>query len=51
MGRNKEIQEKARLEACFILGDELNDVLPTKEDIKQMTYIDAVIKEVKMIIL
>ncbi|KAI9255830.1 cytochrome P450 [Helicostylum pulchrum] len=45
LGRNKEIQEKARAEACSILGDELSDVLPGKEDIKQMTYIDAVIKE------
>ncbi|KAG2233073.1 cytochrome P450 [Thamnidium elegans] len=45
LGRNKGIEEKARAEACSILGDELSDVLPNNEDIKQMTYIDAVIKE------
>lgn len=46
MGRNKNIQEKARKEVLSVLGDEAKDVLPTKEDLKKMKYLDAVIKEV-----
>lgn len=46
MGRNKNIQEKARKEVLSVLGDEAKDVLPTKEDLKEMKYLDAVIKEV-----
>ena len=45
MGRNKEIQKKAREEVLSILGDKPEDVLPTKEDLKEMKYLDAVIKE------
>ncbi|KAL7314552.1 hypothetical protein PS15m_006108 [Mucor circinelloides] len=45
MGRNKNIQEKARKEVLSVLGDEAKDVLPTKEDLKEMKYLDAVIKE------
>lgn len=46
MGRNKEIQKKAREEVLSILGDTPEDVLPTKEDLKEMKYLDAVIREV-----
>lgn len=46
MGRNKSIQKKAREEVLSVLGDEAKDVLPTKEDLKEMKYLDAVIKEV-----
>jgi len=46
MGRNKNIQKKAREEVLSVLGDEAKDVLPTKEDLKEMKYLDAVIKEV-----
>jgi hypothetical protein len=46
MGRNKEIQKKAREEVLSILGNKPEDVLPTKEDLKEMKYLDAVIKEV-----
>lgn len=46
MGRNKDIQKKAREEVLSVLGDEPQDVLPTKEDLKEMKYLDAVIKEV-----
>lgn len=48
MGRNKEIQKKAREEVLSILGDKPENVLPTKEDLKEMKYLDAVIKEVYM---
>lgn len=47
MGRNKEIQRKAREEVIAILGDQPEDVLPTIEETKQMKYLDAVIKEVR----
>ncbi|CEP14750.1 hypothetical protein [Parasitella parasitica] len=45
MGRNKDIQKKAREEVISILGDAPENVLPTKEDLKEMKYLDAVIKE------
>ncbi|CAO3625785.1 unnamed protein product [Mucor hiemalis] len=45
MGRNKEIQRKAREEVIAILGDQPEDVLPTVEETKQMKYLDAIIKE------
>jgi cholesterol 24(S)-hydroxylase len=37
------------MEAIHILGDEPEDVLPTLEQTKQMTYINQVIKEVYML--
>ncbi|ORZ15313.1 cytochrome P450 [Absidia repens] len=42
---NQDIQEKARKEAIDILGDEASDILPTIDQMKKMTYINAVIKE------
>ncbi|CAO3593052.1 unnamed protein product [Absidia cylindrospora] len=42
---NQDIQEKARKEAIDILGDETFDILPTIDQMKKMTYINAVIKE------
>ncbi|KAF7721364.1 cytochrome P450-dit2 [Apophysomyces ossiformis] len=41
----KDIQERMRNEAISILGDELAEVVPTIDQIKQMKYIDMVIKE------
>ena len=46
MGRDKNIQKKAREEVLSVLGDDPEDVLPTKEDLKELKYLDAVIKEV-----
>jgi cytochrome P450 len=46
MGRNKEVQRRAREEVISILGDQPEDVLPTLDETKQMKYLDAVIKEV-----
>jgi hypothetical protein len=46
MGRNKDVQRKAREEVLSILGDQPEDVLPTLEETKQMKYLDGVIKEV-----
>ncbi|KAI9495017.1 cytochrome P450 [Zychaea mexicana] len=43
--RNPDIQEKARQEVISILGDEPEDVLPTVEQTKQMTYLNQVMKE------
>jgi cytochrome P450 len=39
------LQDRARQEAIEILGDTSSDVLPSAEQTKQMTYINAVIKE------
>lgn len=39
------MQERARKEAIDILGDDSQDKLPTIEDTKKMTYINAVMKE------
>ncbi|KAI8328859.1 cytochrome P450 [Choanephora cucurbitarum] len=45
LAKNPELQEKARKEALEILGDATEDVIPTIEQAKQMTYINMVIKE------
>lgn len=45
LAQNPDIQRRAREEAVSILGDEPEDVLPTVEDTKRMTYINQVIKE------
>jgi cholesterol 24(S)-hydroxylase len=43
---NQDIQQRAREEAMSILGNEPQDVLPTVEDTKKMTYINQIMKEV-----
>ncbi|ORZ07157.1 cytochrome P450 [Absidia repens] len=45
LARDPVIQQKAREEAIRILGDEPYDVLPTYEDIRQLDYLNQVIKE------
>ncbi|KAI8075069.1 cytochrome P-450 cyp509A1 [Gongronella butleri] len=45
LARNPDIQEKARQEALKILGDKPEDIVPTAEDIRGMTYINAIMKE------
>ncbi|KAI8333842.1 cytochrome P450 [Chlamydoabsidia padenii] len=42
---NPDIQERARKEAIDILGDDPHDVLPSIEDTKKMTFINATMKE------
>ena len=41
------MQDKARQEAIRILGDEPKDEIPTLEQLKDVTYISMVIKEVQ----
>ncbi|KAI7853147.1 cytochrome P450 [Circinella umbellata] len=45
LATHPEVQEKAREEAIRVLGDQPEDVLPTWEQIKEMPYIQMVIKE------
>ncbi|GAA5801590.1 hypothetical protein HPULCUR_007038 [Helicostylum pulchrum] len=45
LAKHLEIQERARKEVNLILGDGLEDVIPTVEETKQMTYINQIIKE------
>ncbi|KAI8891343.1 cytochrome P450 [Backusella circina FSU 941] len=45
LAKNQDIQQNARMEALHILGDEPEDVLPTLEQTKQMTYINQIMKE------
>ncbi|GAA5814314.1 hypothetical protein MFLAVUS_007808 [Mucor flavus] len=45
LAKYPEIQERARKEANLILGDELEDVIPTVDETKQMIYINQIIKE------
>ncbi|CAO3614068.1 unnamed protein product [Mucor hiemalis] len=42
---NKHVQKKARKEILHILGDEPTDIVPTLEELKQMSYLDLVLKE------
>lgn len=43
---HQDIQDKAREEALSILGDGPEDILPTMEHLRQISYIDMVLKEV-----
>ncbi|KAI8988313.1 cytochrome P450 [Mycotypha africana] len=45
LAKNPHVQKKAREEILSILGDEPADVVPTMEDLKQMSYLDMVLKE------
>ncbi|KAG2236257.1 cytochrome P450 [Thamnidium elegans] len=45
LAKNKDIQRKLREEILNVLGDEPVDVFPTLEELKQMNYINMVIKE------
>ncbi|KAG1050119.1 hypothetical protein G6F43_007586 [Rhizopus delemar] len=45
LAKNKEIQEKARKEAIRILGDGPEDIAPTAEQLKELDYINMIIKE------
>lgn len=42
---NPDIQERARQEVIAILGDEPKDIIPTAEQLRQMTFLDNCIKE------
>ncbi|KAI7903596.1 cytochrome P450 [Cokeromyces recurvatus] len=45
LAKNKHVQRKLRKEILSILGDEPEDVNPTIEQLKQMSYLTMVIKE------
>ncbi|RHZ77408.1 hypothetical protein Glove_180g114 [Diversispora epigaea] len=45
LGMNQECQEKAREEAIRIIGDEKKNIIPNSEQIKELKYINMVIKE------
>ncbi|KAI8980476.1 cytochrome P450 [Pilobolus umbonatus] len=45
LARNKDIQKKAREEVLRIMGDEPVDKIPTSEQLREMEYLDCVIKE------
>ncbi|CEG78030.1 hypothetical protein RMATCC62417_12694 [Rhizopus microsporus] len=46
LAKNKDIQQKLREEVLDLLGDEPVDVVPTVEQLKDMQYLNMVIKEV-----
>lgn len=46
LARYADVQEKARKQVIEVLGDEKRDVFPTAEQLKEMKYIDMIIKEV-----
>ncbi|CEI99110.1 hypothetical protein RMCBS344292_13203 [Rhizopus microsporus] len=45
LAKNKDIQQKLRKEVLDLLGDEPVDVVPTVEQLKDMQYLNMVIKE------
>jgi hypothetical protein len=49
LAMDKSVQEKARQEVIKVLGDEPEDVLPRAEELRQIPYLDMVLKEVKNI--
>ncbi|KAI8059891.1 cytochrome P450 [Gongronella butleri] len=42
---HKDVQEKAREEAIRVLGDAPQDITPTPQQVKELTYLNLVIKE------
>lgn len=49
LAMDKSVQEKARQEVIKVLGDEPVDILPRNEELRQIPYLDMVLKEVKTI--
>ncbi|KAI9493687.1 cytochrome P-450 cyp509A1 [Zychaea mexicana] len=45
LARHPDIQQKAREEAIKVLGNESTDILPTKDQLRNMPYINQIIKE------
>ncbi|KAI8342363.1 cytochrome P450 [Chlamydoabsidia padenii] len=45
LATHQDIQEKARAEVLCVLGDEPEDKLPTSDDLRQLTYMEMVLKE------
>ncbi|KAI8980477.1 cytochrome P450 [Pilobolus umbonatus] len=45
LARNKDIQRKAREEVLRIMGDDPVDKIPTSEQLREMEYLDCIIKE------
>ncbi|KAI8883865.1 cytochrome P450 [Backusella circina FSU 941] len=45
LAKNQDIQQRARMEAIHILGDEPEDILPILEQTKQMTYLNQIMFE------
>ncbi|KAL0140400.1 cytochrome P450 [Mucor lusitanicus] len=45
LAANPEIQDRARQEVLSVMGDSPEDVIPTREELKQMEYLDNCIHE------
>jgi cytochrome P450 len=45
LAANPKIQDRARQEVLDILGDSSEDVIPSREELKQMEYLDNCIHE------
>ncbi|KAI9306766.1 cytochrome P450 [Cunninghamella echinulata] len=46
LAKNKDIQQRAREEAIKIFGDDPIDITPTPDQMKELTYINQILKEV-----
>ncbi|CEG79632.1 hypothetical protein RMATCC62417_14075 [Rhizopus microsporus] len=49
LAKHPEIQERARQEAIRILGDGPEDIVPTFDQLKELSYINMIIKEVSLL--
>lgn len=45
LAANPDIQDRARQEVLDVMGDSPEDVIPTREELKQMEYLDNCIHE------
>lgn len=45
LAANPEIQDKARQEVLHVMGDSPEDIIPNREELKQMEYLDNCIHE------
>lgn len=49
LAKYPDIQRKARQKVIEVFGEERQDVLPTAEQLKELKYIDMILKEVNML--
>lgn len=43
---HQDVQNKARDDVLRVMGDEKDDILPTADDLRQIPYLEMILKEV-----
>lgn len=48
---HQDVQSKARDDVLGVMGDEKEDILPTTDDLRQIPYLEMILKEVTVLVL